>query len=74
MQRVHEDDLAGRLLEKGGWHQLKVAAIAEMDEQIPIDRHRMYKRKAGDVIDPNGDSLEALMAMKQSMGELFFSA
>jgi Protein of unknwon function (DUF3008) len=74
MQRVHEDDLAGRLLEKGGWHHLKVAAIAEMDEQIPIGRHRTYKRKAGDVIDPNGDSLEALMAMKQSMGELFISA
>jgi predicted phage terminase large subunit-like protein len=74
MQRVHEDDLAGRLLEKGGWHHLKVAAIAEMDEQIPIGRHRMYKRKVGDIIDPNGDSLKVLMAMKQSMGELFFSA
>jgi predicted phage terminase large subunit-like protein len=74
MQRVHEDDLAGRLLEKGGWHHLKVAAIAEMDEQIPIGRHRMYKRKAGGIIDPNGDSLEVLMTMKQSMGELFFSA
>jgi len=74
MQRVHEDDLAGRLLEKGGWSHLKVAAIAEMDEQIPIGRHRVYKRRAGDVIDPNGDSLKVLMAMKQSMGELFFSA
>jgi hypothetical protein len=70
MQRVHEDDLAGRLLEKGGWHHLKVAAIAETDEQIPVGRHRIYKRKAGDIIDPKGDSLEA----KQSMGELFFSA
>ena len=52
MERVHEDDLAGRLLEKGGWQHLKVAAIAEMDEQIPIGRHRIYKRKVGDIIDP----------------------
>ena len=45
MQRVHEDDLAGRLLEKGGWSHLKVAAIAEMDEQIPIGRHRGVQEK-----------------------------
>ena len=34
-----------------------------------------YKRKAGDIIDPNGETLwKFSMAMKQSMGELFFSA
>jgi predicted phage terminase large subunit-like protein len=74
MQRVHEDDLAGRLLEKGGWHHLKIAAIAEGDERIPTGRRRMHKRKAGEVIDPRGDSREALNGLKQSMGELFFSA
>jgi hypothetical protein len=31
MQRLHEDDLAGRLLEKEGWQHLKIAAIAEQD-------------------------------------------
>jgi hypothetical protein len=36
MQRLHEDDLAGRQLEKGGWHHLKIPAIAECDEEIPI--------------------------------------
>src|SRR5262249_14213777 len=31
MQRLHEGDLAGYLLEKGDWHHLKIPAIAEHD-------------------------------------------
>ena len=38
MQRVHEDDLAGRLMEKGG-------SIAESDERIPIGGRRFHRRK-----------------------------
>src|SRR6516165_6579213 len=71
---VHEDDLAGRLMEKGGWEHLKVQAIAESDERIPIGGRRLHRRKMGDVIDPQGDTLEALLDMKRSMGELYFSA
>jgi predicted phage terminase large subunit-like protein len=74
MQRVHEDDLAGRLLEKGGWKHLKVPAIAEADERILLGGRRFHRRKVGDVIDPKGDSCEALMEMKRSLGELYFSA
>jgi hypothetical protein len=39
--------LAGRLLEKGGWPHLKIPAIAEQDEHIPIGPGRIYRRKAG---------------------------
>jgi predicted phage terminase large subunit-like protein len=74
MQRVHQDDLAGRLLENGGWQHLKVPAIADGDEAIPLSGRRFHRRKTGDVIDPQGDSFDALMDMKRSMGELFFSA
>ena len=74
MQRLHEDDLAGRLLEKGGWHHFKIAAIAEQDEQIPIGPRRIHKRKAGTAIDPQRESLEDLARLRQSMGDLFFSA
>lgn len=74
MQRLHEDDLAGRLLEKGGWPHLKIPAIAEQDERIPIGPGRIYRRKAGTVIDPRRESLEDLERLKQQMTELFFSA
>jgi hypothetical protein len=74
MQRLHEDDLAGRLLEKGSWHQLKITAVAEQDEHIPVGPRRDHKRKVGTAIDPRRESLEDLARLKQSMGELFFSA
>jgi predicted phage terminase large subunit-like protein len=74
MQRLHEDDLAGRLLEKGGWPHLKIPAIAEQDECIPIGPGRIYRRKTGTLIDPRRESLEDLERLKQQMTELFFSA
>lgn len=74
MQRLHEDDLVGRLLERGGWDQLKIAAIAERDERMRIGPRRTCKRKAGTVIDPRRETQEDLVRLRQSMGELFFSA
>jgi predicted phage terminase large subunit-like protein len=74
MQRLHEDDLAGRLFGKGGWQQLKIAAIAESDEAVVLGPHHFHKRLAGSVIDPRRESLEDLEGLKRSMGELFFSA
>lgn len=74
MQRLHEDDLVGRLLERGGWDQLKIAAMAERDERVRIGARRTHKRKAGTVIDPRRETQEDLVRLRQSMGELFFSA
>jgi predicted phage terminase large subunit-like protein len=73
MQRLHEDDLAGRLLEKGGWEHLKIPAIAEQEERVPIGRGRLHKRRAGTVIDPRRESIEDLTRLRQTMGELLFS-
>ena len=33
MQRLHENDLAGFLLNRGGWDELRLAAIAPVDER-----------------------------------------
>jgi predicted phage terminase large subunit-like protein len=74
MQRLHEDDLAGRLLGKGAWQLLKIAAIAEQDESIPVGPSRVHRRVATSVIDPGRESREDLERLRQSMGELFFSA
>jgi predicted phage terminase large subunit-like protein len=74
MQRLHEDDLAGRLLDKGGWEHLKIAAIAEQDGSIPVGQNRVHQRIADSVIDPRRESREDLVRLRQSMGDLFFSA
>ena len=74
MQRLHEDDLAGHQLEKGGWRHLRIPAIADCDEKVQIGPRRTYKRKAGMVIDPRRETLQDLERQRQEMGELLFSA
>ena len=74
MQRLHQDDLAGRLLEKGDWHHLKIPAIAEQDERVQVGYRRTFLRIAGTVIDPRRQRMEVLEARKKSMTTLHFSA
>lgn len=39
MQRLHQYDLAGMLIEQGGWDHLSLPAIATQDAIIPLRRH-----------------------------------
>ena len=74
MQRLHEDDLAGHLLEKDDWHHLKIPAIAQQDEPVQVGPRRTIRRKSNTVIDARREPLEALDTLRQSMGALHFSA
>ena len=75
MQRLHQDDLVGHVLEGGGWDVLSFPAIAEEDEEheilSPLGR-RLYKRAAGEVLDPERECLTTLNQLRQSMGEYAF--
>jgi predicted phage terminase large subunit-like protein len=73
-QRLHQDDLAGSLLEKGGWHHLNLPAIAEEDAKIPISPDKYHSRKCGDVLHPKRHSYDELMQRKIDMGDYAFSA
>lgn len=57
MQRLHEDDLAGMLLRRGGWNELRLPAIATRDEIIPLTRGRFYRRREGCALHPERRSL-----------------
>ncbi|MEQ8249558.1 MAG: phage terminase large subunit [Alphaproteobacteria bacterium] len=74
MQRLHEDDLAGHLIEEGGWTHLNLPAIAEHDEDIPIGPGIVHHRRAGDLLNPNRESREDLEQTKKEMGSRAFSA
>jgi predicted phage terminase large subunit-like protein len=74
MQRLHEDDLAGMLLQEGFWRHLDLPAIAEEDQQIPIGIGGVYKRKKGEALHAIRESLEVLANLKKEMGSLTFSA
>ena len=78
MQRLHEDDLVGHLMQRGGWKLLSFPAIAEEDECheifLPFGRgSKTVIRKAGEALHPERESLETLQWIRQTVGEYVFS-
>jgi predicted phage terminase large subunit-like protein len=76
MQRLHEDDLSGHLLEQGEWTHLNIPAIAPFDCSYrfgpgPGD---FLEVKAGTVIDARRESRATLASLEKSMGTRAFSA
>ena len=47
MQRLHQEDLAGFVIERGGWHQLNLPAIATDNQAVPIGPHERHHRQGG---------------------------
>ena len=74
MQRLHEDDLAGKLLSEEGWTHLDLPAIAQDDQEITIGSGVAHRRKKGELLHPERESLSVLDAIKREMGSLPFSA
>lgn len=74
MQRLHVDDLAGHLLERGEWTHLKLPAIAETDQQIPISPGRTHYRRTGDLLHPEREPQSVLDEAKTAMGSMAFAA
>ncbi len=74
MQRLHEEDLAGYLIETGTFQLLTMPAIAVEDEVWPLGMGRFHRRTVGEVLHPAQESLAGLMALKAQMGSMLFSA
>lgn len=74
MQRLHVDDLAGHLLEQGGWTHLNLPAIAEVDEDIPIGRGRVHRRRIGEILHPARNPQWVLDECKRNLGAFDYAA
>jgi predicted phage terminase large subunit-like protein len=75
MQRLHTDDLVGRLLQAcDEWTVLSIPALAEHDETIQLSEHRWHHRRAGDVLNAKRDSGEALELLRNQVGPEIFAA
>lgn len=74
MQRLHQYDLAGTMLETGKFRQLSLPAIAQTDELIQLTRGRSHLRRVGDVLHPQRESLEVLEEIRAEMGSRAFAA
>jgi predicted phage terminase large subunit-like protein len=79
-QRLHEDDLANHVLEKGTFEHLNLRAIAEDDEAHVIGRDpltgedALHHRARGEALFPQMESLEVLERTRREMGNMAFSA
>jgi predicted phage terminase large subunit-like protein len=74
MQRVHENDLVGYLLEQGGFEVLNLPAIAQRDETFDLGGGRTYWRQKGELLHPEHEPADALIELKRNMGPFAFSA
>ena len=76
MQRLHEDDLVGHVLEKEDWEVLTIPAIAveDMTYQLGPRPEQIYSRQAGDLLHPDREPLEVLERIRRNLGSLNFSA
>jgi predicted phage terminase large subunit-like protein len=71
-QRLHADDVAGRLLEMGGFTHLNLPAIAEEDELIEIAANVFHHRRVDDVLFPQREPREVLDELRAAMGSEVF--
>jgi predicted phage terminase large subunit-like protein len=78
MQRLHQDDLTGHLLEKGNWKTVLLPAIAPEDETFSVvtrfGRVQTYSRKKGDALHPEREDLATLEKIKIDLGSYNFAA
>ena len=74
MQRLHEGDLVGHLLQEQGWKHLSLPAIAETEQQIEIGPGRYQTRQIGDLLHPARESRDVLENIKKGMGLATFAA
>jgi hypothetical protein len=76
MQRLHENDLVGRLLRDSPekWTVLSLAAIAEQDEQIDVGQGKPHVRRRGDVLVPEREPRPIVELLRTQLGQVVFSA
>lgn len=77
MQRLHEDDLVGHVLQQKGWEVLRLPAIAEQDEKFRIDPlfgKKTFSRRAGEALHAKREPLEILEQIRQAQGDYHFAA
>ena len=76
MQRLHEDDLVGHVLEQEGWDVVSFPAIAEANERHVIETPfglKEFFRRAGEALHPDRESQETLAQIRATIGEYNFA-
>jgi predicted phage terminase large subunit-like protein len=73
MQRLHMNDLSGVLIENG-WPKLVLPAIATEPNDYVVAEGEVYHRPAGQLLQPDRDSMQALEEIRRETGSRVFAA
>jgi predicted phage terminase large subunit-like protein len=73
-QRLHEDDLAGYLIDKGNFEHLNLKAIAEEDETFQLTHGRLIHRQKDDPLFPAREPRATLEEIRREIGPFAFSS
>jgi predicted phage terminase large subunit-like protein len=73
-QRLHEDDLPGRLIATGDWEVLELPAIETQHRLIPLGPDSNWRRKPGQALLPAHMDLADFEAKRREMGSRAFEA
>ena len=76
MQRLHEDDLSGHLIRRGGWHIVSIPAIATENTTHVLSRHpgHFHRRATGDLLQPEREGHEQIEEQRRALGMYNFAA
>lgn len=73
-QRLHLEDLPGRLIAAGGWEELCLPLISDREMKIPITSETTATRPAGTVLHDALFSDEVIANLRHEIGERDFEA
>ncbi len=68
MQRLHENDLSGYLLEKGGWEHLRIPLIEDQENKIYSIGKYSYSRPKGELLHRARLNEEQIAEIKHDLG------
>lgn len=76
MQRLHEDDLVGHVLERDDWELVSLPAIATEDStfQLSDDPEDVYHRLSQSVLHEAKEPMSVLDGLRRQLGSLTFQA
>lgn len=71
-QRLHTLDVTGHLMEKGGWHQVKIPAEATKPIMIDLGRHH-WEMQTGDLMHEARMDRETLDRTRNELGDYAYA-
>lgn len=74
MQRLHPDDMAGRLIQAGGWEVLELPAYTDRDRLYDMGPGGLHTFRAGHYLQPEREGPDVLDQIRRDMGTALFNA